>query len=439
VLRLHDGARQRLFVLEPRADSLPAVVLTVPARDTVLRVPDGTLAVGATATDDLGLASAAFEYIVSSGEGESFTFRSGRVGAVSPGGARRQALRAALVLDSLALKAGDIVHLRAVARDRNPAAERAMGASETRTLRVARAGEYDSLAVEGAPPPDADKSVLSQRMLLMLTEALEKRRPRIPKATLVAESRRIAVDQARLRRQVSDIVFSRLGGDPSGEHEHFAGDGHGHPDSVSTKALTPEELLAAASRATGTGQPAALDFAEGESPVVAVNKPLLEAYNHMWDAGRALDVGEPARAIPPMRLALAAIQRARTAERIYLRGRAPAVVVDVAKVRLQGKDTAGVLAPRSARVPLDPTAARRAGRLTRALALASRDAGAAVDSLSLLRVELLGEDAALATALAGAIDALRAGRDPAAAVARARAALAGERVTRDSLGRWSGW
>jgi len=322
VLRLSLGERQRLLVLEPRADSLPSVTLIAPARDTVLRAPNGILALAAHASDDLGLASAAFEYIVSSGEGESFTFRSGRVGVVNAAGARRQTLGARLTLDSLVLKPGDIVHLRAVARDRNPAAERVAGASETRTLRIARAGEYDSLAVEGAPPPDADKSVLSQRMLLMLTEALEKRRPRITKPVLVAESRRIAVDQARLRRQVSDIIFSRLDGSAEGEHshgegdDHFSGDGHAHGDDAKVKTLTPEELLAAASRATGSGQPTVLDFAGGESPVVNVNKPLLEAYNHMWDAGRALDVGEPARAIPPMRLALAAIQRARTAERI---------------------------------------------------------------------------------------------------------------------------
>ena len=33
-----------------------------------------------------------------------------------------------------------------------------MGVSETRALRMARAGEYDSIAVEAAPPPDPDKN-----------------------------------------------------------------------------------------------------------------------------------------------------------------------------------------------------------------------------------------------------------------------------------------
>ena len=47
-----------------------------------------------------------------------------------------------------------------------------------------------------------------------------------------------------------------------------------------------------------------------DSPVIAINQPLLEAYNAMWDAGRALEQGDPRAAIPHMRLALAAIERA---------------------------------------------------------------------------------------------------------------------------------
>ena len=101
-----------------------------------------------------------------------------------------------------------MVHVRAVARDRRPGAP--PGASETRALRVARAGEYDSVAVEGAPPPTADTTAVGQRMILQLTVALaaraRARRPPLPRETLVAESRRIAADQARLRRRVGDVA-----------------------------------------------------------------------------------------------------------------------------------------------------------------------------------------------------------------------------------------
>jgi len=68
-LRLTDGSRERLVAMEPVADQPPAVALREPARDTVLRTPAGRVALRADATDDYGIASAAFEYIVSSGEG----------------------------------------------------------------------------------------------------------------------------------------------------------------------------------------------------------------------------------------------------------------------------------------------------------------------------------------------------------------------------------
>jgi hypothetical protein len=310
-----------------------------------------------------------------------------------------------------------------------------VGASETRSLRVARAGEYDSLAIEAAAPPAADKSIVSQRMLIMLTEALVAKRARLARTEVVRESRAIAVDQVKLRKAVSDIVFTRLGGEPSGEHSHFEGDGHEHADGQAQGPLTPEALLEAASRATGGGTPGALDNPGDETPVVAVNRPLLEAYNAMWDAGRELDAAEPARALPPMRRALAAIQRARQAERVYLRGRPPAVVVDVARVRLQGAER-GVSNAREPRPAADDPTAELGRRLTRALALLEQDPAAAVDSVTLLRVDALGDAPALAAALAVAVERLRAGQDATAALLRARrlAWLAG--TTAEPLAAW---
>ena len=325
-LRLRDGARERLLVLDPRADSTPAVTLEAPARDTVLREPRGTVALRATLADDIGLASGAFEYIVSSGSGESFTFRSGTVAARALSG-RAASLAASLALDSLALEPGDVVHLSAVARDRNDVTGPGFGRSETRAIRIARAGEFDSVAIEAAPPPEAEKNVLSQRMLLIATQALERRRPRLGRDVLVRESRALADEQRRIRKAVADVVFARAGSgggaEESSDEEGGAADAGGS---------ARERVLEAARRASErAGAQGALDFEEDESPVVAINRPLLEAYNHMWDAARALEVAEPAQAIPPMRLALDAIQRARQAERVYLRGRPPEVIVDVAR------------------------------------------------------------------------------------------------------------
>ena len=463
LVRLRHPSGERIIALEPKPDSIPTVRLGAPARDTVMRVARGAISLSAETHDDIGLVNGGFEYIVSSGEGESFKFRSGTLGTRSFGGATRGALRASLSLDQLALQPGDLVHLRAVARDGNTVTGPGVGASETRVLRVARSGEYDSVAVEGAPPPEADKSLISQRMLIMLTEALEKRRPRLTRETLLSESRSIGRDQTRLRRRVGDIIFQRLGDDPTGEHGHGP-DEEPAADTTSVRVDSVARdssrraavragrsardvaaadsadsaraaLLRAASAATGSGEEI-LDFEGDETPVVAINRPLLEAYNAMWEASRELEQGETGRALPPMRRALAAIQRARQAERIYLRGKAPTVVVDLARVRLTGKET-GSPSARAARPPADPAAARRAERLAAAIGLASRTPAAAIDSLVLLRIESLEAAPSLAAAVADAIEALRGGADATGLLARARRVAEGG-VRRGEVGAWSG-
>ncbi|MEJ7809676.1 MAG: hypothetical protein WKG32_04580 [Gemmatimonadaceae bacterium] len=434
-IRIRDRRFERIIVLEPRADSVPVTTLTSPPRDTVFRTPGGTLGLTADAQDDIGLSAGWLEFIVSSGEGESFSFRSGTVGRGTFGGSKRGNLRATLSLDALGLKAGDVVHLRAVVRDNNAVSGVSVGYSETRTLRIARLGEYDSVAVEGAPPPEADRSEVSQRMLIMLAEALERRRQSLSRTALTGESGRIARDQARLRRRVGEIIFARLGGEGSAEHAH------GDDDAASGaggRRLTPAELLKAAEAATGSGVGEALDFEGDETPVVAINRPLLEAYNAMWDAERELGVGEPRRALPHMRAALAAIQKARAAERVYLRGRPPAVVVDLDKVRLGGKLENVGAEPRTPRADASSPAAARAARLVAAIGLLVGDPRGASDSLALLRVDAVESAPSLARALGDAIEALRAGRDATAALRSARRAAAGEPASRSQLLRWGG-
>ena len=464
LVRLRHALGDRIVALEPRTDSVPFVRLMLPLRDTVMRIARGTVGLSAEVRDDIGLTSGAFEYIVSTGEGESFKFRSGTLGARQLGGATAGTLTAALSLDDLRLAPGDLVHLRAVARDANAVSGPGIGASETRVLRVARAGEYDSIAVEGAPPPEADKSLISQRMLIILTEALERRRSRLARETLLSESRAIGRDQTRLRKRVGDIIFARLGDDPTGEHSHGVDEepaaDTARPlidpatrDSARQAAIRAGKsareiaaadsadsaraaLLRAASAATSVGEEI-LDFEGDETPIVAINRPLLEAYNAMWEASRELDQGETARALPPMRRALAAIQRARQAERIYLRGKAPAVVVDLARVRLTGKET-GLPSTRSPRAAADPAAAARLERLATAIVLAASAPPAAIDSLVLLRVESLEAAPALAAAIADALDAMRNGRDATSLLSRARRVADGGVRRSGPLRAWSG-
>ena len=398
IVRLHSAAgRDKLIVLAPITDAAPAVTLLLPLHDTIVRRATGALVLQAQLRDDIGLRDAAFELVVSSGGGENFTFRSTTLARTALGGRTERSLEARVSLDSLALKPGDILQLRAVARDGNTVNGPGMGSSETRALRVARADEYDSVSVEALPPPEAEGQVLSQRMLINLTEALVKRQRSLARPMLVSESQRIAADQRKLRKRVGDVVFQRLGADPLSE------EGSVEPERGK---MTPEQLLKMADSVTGTGGATVMDVEGDETPILSINKPLLEAFNAMWDAGRALEVGEPARALPPMRLALAAIERARQAERIYLRGKPGTAIVDIAKVRLAGKDK-GVPSIREPRMALDPIVRRRSATFERVTALIARDPDAAADSLLLMRVDALVDAPALAAALDDAARALR--------------------------------
>ena len=424
------GGRARLVVLAPIIDAAPAVILLLPARDTIVRAATGTLLLRAQLRDDIGLRDADFEIIVSSGREESFTFRSAIIGRVVLGRRPDGMLETRLSLDSLALAPGDVLQVRAVARDANDKTGPGVGRSETRALRVARLGEYDSVAVEAAPPGNPDGQGLSQRMLITLTEALQGQRRALGPPAFLGESRRLALDQARLRKRIGDVVFQRIGAEPLGEE--------GSVDLPEGK-LTPEQLLARAREATGAGVDSPMDVEGDETPILAINKPLLEAFNAMWDAGRALEQGDPVQALPPMHRALAAIERARQAERIYLRGRPSAVIVDVARARLTGKDkgSTSVRAPRTAVVPLTR---QRAETFARASALLGRDPNAAADSLLVMRVGALGDADALAVALDEAARVTRRGSATEIALAwsRVRRALGGAPLHRDALPAWGG-
>jgi hypothetical protein len=100
-LRVQSGDDSRLIAIDPVPDSTPVVVLRTPARDTVVPTPEGSFTLGADVRDDLGLRRAAFEYIVSSGSGESFTFLSGTIGARELSGDRTATITGQLSIAGL--------------------------------------------------------------------------------------------------------------------------------------------------------------------------------------------------------------------------------------------------------------------------------------------------------------------------------------------------
>lgn len=424
VFRLQGRDGQRMVALEPRADSVPRVVLELPSRDTVLPVARGRIPLQADARDDIKIVAGHFEVIISSGSGETFKFRSATLGRASASNTRDLRLASVLDLDSLQLEPGDILHLRAVARDANPGAE--AGSSETRTLRVFRPGEADSSAIEAAAPPEVGKSELSQRMLIILTERLVAQTRRLSREAVSKESRSIAQEQSRLRKRVGQIIFQRLTGEEADEHD---------ADQAMADTVAPgEALLRAAEAATGAD---VLEHEEGDSPVIGVNRPLLEAFNAMWEAERRLGIIEPRQALPFMRAALDAIQKARAAERLYLRGRPPKIVLDLERIRLQGKREGIEPMGRTPRPSAISAQLQRQARFHAALALLPTRPAEAIDSLILVRVDVLADNPRLAAHMERAIDDLRSGRDATATLRIARRELTGEPLSGRATG-WSG-
>jgi hypothetical protein len=394
VLRATYGARSRMIVIETYPDNPPRVTLVAPIRDTILRSANYSVVLRATTSDDIGLSTGYFEYLIVSGSGEAFT---GRTVSSNPVhfNSRAGTMETRLNFSAYKIGPGDLISIRAIARDNNSLTGPSLGTSDTRTFRVARTDEYDSVSIEAAAPPPVDSSAMSQRMLIIMTEALVKKQKTLTRQQLVKQSDDIGFMEDRIRKRVYDILY---------------------------QTDSPE----------GAG-----DTEEVESEMQAINNPdLKQAYDALWDAVRSLRIAEPAVALPPMRIALKALDRARLAKRLYLRGAAPKIVVDVGHVRLTGKEHGGS----SVRTPQFVSDSSRrffARELQSALEMRATNPQRMLETLSLLRVRAIQSEPAFASELAKAIDLLEHHRPANEALGRARKALDPSRLT-VSPAEWGG-
>jgi hypothetical protein len=399
-ISLTDRSYDRVLAIIPVADQPPVVVLTQPTRDTVWRhVPAGAIEFSARATDDVGLADGHIEYTVTTGSGEIFKSSNSSISATRFNGAESAGMRASLGLSQLGLTAGAMLSVRAVVSDNNTLSGPTVATSDTRTFRVARADEYDSLAVEAAPPPPMEKSLLTQRMLIISAESLLKKRQSLSANDYVKSSGRIGADQADLRKKVYNILYEQ---DEAGGEEGVEGDN--------------VEL----------------------NPQLVLNRDMKQAYDAMWDAERSLNIGEIGVALPFMRRAASALDRARLANRLYLGGRPPRVVVNIEKVRLAGKEK-GISNSATGQRERSDTATKRLDRsLDSALSIANSDPHHFIDALIRLRAEATAINPVFATAVGEAVDSLRAGKDATASLVRARGSLFGAPHAGDATLPWSG-
>jgi hypothetical protein len=357
-----SAVARRVAALLPATDAPPEVSLDEPAEDLVFASPAGRVPVRARATDDFGVAELRLTWIRSRGSGEIFSFAEGeipwtRLGRSGGGVAGEHTLD----LAALGLEPGDVLHLRAVARDRNDVTGPGESASETRVLRIARPDELDQVNTTIGFPIEAERNpVLSQRMLIVMTERLRDRAPRLASGALRGEAGELGTEQGRLRARVGEQIFTRSTGamqaagmhlgfeDASGEM-HYEGDGHQHGAAPRAGAgsRSTEEVVAAAERATGTGTAEELGHRHDEDPILDVNRTLVTVYNAMWAAERALNQAGLEEALRHQHIALTHLQQVREGERVFARGRVRVEAVDVAAARGGGEVDEAAPAPRS--------------------------------------------------------------------------------------------
>ncbi|HEX7239203.1 MAG TPA: hypothetical protein VF263_02975, partial [Longimicrobiaceae bacterium] len=337
---------RRVVPVAVLADQPPEVALREPAHDLVVASATGRIPVRARAADDHGVADLRLTWIRSRGSGESFTFEEGEWawGRVERAG-KTVSGEHVLDLAALGLRPGDMIHLRAVARDRNDVTGPGESVSPTRVIRVARPEELDQVnTVVGMPPELEENPVLSQRMLILMTERLRDRAPRIGRAAVLEESTEIGHEQGRLRDRVGEQIFTRSTAglqspDAPASFQEEGGTPHAHQGGHAEegKPRTPEETLAAASAATGRGTLEELGHRHDEGPVIAVNQALLAIYNAMYAAERELNQGDPAASLPHQYEALRRIKEAQQGERRFVRGTMRVDPVDVPAARGTGK------------------------------------------------------------------------------------------------------
>lgn len=457
---------EHLLVVEPVADQPPVVELDEPAGDLVVAAGEGDLPLRATAEDDHGVADLRLTWLRTRGGGESFAFDEGElpwdVTERAPDGVVRGGLL--LPLETLDLQPGDVVHFRAVARDRNDVTGPGEGVSSTRILRVALPEEAHLVtSLVGLPLEVERDPILSQRMILLLTERLLADMDRgLPEDSVLPRSVAIANEQRRLREQVGEQVYVRATGAMQEPNLHL-GMQDVEEDPAAARAderfrslppaLLPDsmaELLRERERRElrthggipddpsvrggRSGAPVLSEtgpegHAHDASPILSVNNELLRVHDWMWEAERFLLQGEPAGSIPPQELALAELQRLREAERVFARGRTTVAPVDVAAVRGTGKTDGVEPGRREAGDPL-PSVAARAGALE-VLAgeldgLPTADALRRLREQALLLMEDPGIPASVPSLLSRAASAVREGRveDARGLVLEARGALA---------------
>jgi uncharacterized protein DUF4159 len=386
-----ETLERRILPLRQLRDRPPTVTLVAPAEDLVLATPTGDISIEAVAVDDFGISDLTLHWVLSRGSGESFDFDEGvwewdRVRPTSEGGTGLRLLS----LDELELQAGDVLHVRAVATDENDVTGPGIGVSATRQIRISREDDLsDVTTLVGFPIEREREPLLSQRMIILLTEELIDSAAGMNPDERLEASRDLADEQARLRARIGEQIFSRATGamqDPEAHLDFEEGEAEVFLDELEAMAeqgpvIDPE---------TGIASIANVDIPAHEhdsDPIIAINRSLLTVYNYMWDAERRLRAAALAPSLVPQHLALDELQLVRNSERVFARGRVTVAPIDVPTARGTGDIDDATPTDRTVALPTGDVAQRVAAAIDSLLSapadLSGRVASVQISSLAL--------------------------------------------------------
>jgi hypothetical protein len=360
-----------------RPDASPEVTIERPRADLTFETPAARVAIEARASDDLGLASLTLHYTKVTGSGEQYAFREGQLplaltresGTVWRGSVTRD-------LASLDLQDGDLLVYYASAADRRPGAERAVSDSyiiEIGKPKTAIAGGF-------AAPLEEDRAAISLSALIAKTERTHAAKPRLSAETFANQTAGLAVEQRMVRSETLFLMGA-----------------HGEVEDEEEEAEHSNEIQEG--RLENRGQ-----------------ADLRLATRLMSAAERSLLTADTGAALPAQRAALAAMQRALSKQRYFLRTMPVRSQIDPAR-RLSGDLAEARSWRRGERTPNTDAQSAAVRRLFADLADYADARTARTPSATSRLENRRGATAADANALAGRLLAL----DPAATTLQAAA------------------
>lgn len=288
----------RLIAVTVVPDTAPAVELVTPGRDLLFDDASARVEFVARAQDDLGLRTLALRFTKVSGSGEQYEFHEGELPlALDRRDGRQWQGRLARGLRELELSPGDLFVYYAVATDARPDAAAGRTVSDSYVIEIGKPGT--AIAGGFAIPPDEDRFAISLNALIQKTEKLHAKRSTTPAPEFSDAALALAVEQRMVR---TEFVFT-MG---------F----HGHVDDEEVEAEHSNEIQEGRMENRGQAE-------------------MLQATRLMTLSERHLTAADTGEALKAQRGALAAVQRALSRHRYFLRTLPTAGEIDLTR-RLTG-------------------------------------------------------------------------------------------------------